>query len=195
MWYNSGMKKWLSDVGIGLLLGIALAFMLAWLTYTIIILKKDPALANAYVAVGTLILAIVTALLVGFTWLNIRNTKEKERRDSEERLLNEIIEWASNVAKSAISRQAINVPELWKAKLEYKFHKSKGKYINVIVSSSFEELSDSFKDANIKLDEAIDFLERILSGKSGNILSLKDYETAITDSVEKFLEEAAKIKT
>ena len=67
--------------------------------------------------------------------------------------------------------------------------------IIVALTAGFTFIAYKMKDASIKLDEAIDFLERILSGKGGNILSLKDYETAIADSVEKLLEEAAKIKT
>ena len=155
------MKKWLSDFGIGLLLGIALAFMLAWLTYTIIILKKDPALANAYVAVGTLILAIVTALLVGFTWLNIRNTHEKEERDRKERLLNEIIEWAEDVARlnfniynlteAQVSKESWVESSLGGIVSEFQVVEAKGVYINSIALSCFKEdksFSKAIKDVN-----------------------------------------------
>jgi len=190
------MKKWLSDFGLGLLLGIAITFMLAWLTYTIIILKKDPALANAYVAVGTLILAIVTALLVGFTWLNIRNTTEKERRDSEERLLNEIIEWAEKSAESAIYRQKTNPHELWNAKLNYKNCRAVSEYIKEIAASSFSTLSSHIDDVATKLDDAIDgttqYIESKLTEKHDRMLIC---EERLTNAVKELFKEAAKTKT
>ena len=48
-------------------------------------------------AVGTLILALVTSLLVVLTWATIRKGDQKEERDRKERLLNEIIKWAIDV--------------------------------------------------------------------------------------------------
>lgn len=69
MWYNWGMKKHIKNFGIGVFLRLVIVFLLAWLAYTIFILKDDPALANAYVAIGTLILATVTALLAMFVCL------------------------------------------------------------------------------------------------------------------------------
>ena len=66
--------------------------------------------------------------------------------------------------------------------------------IGKIVSSSFKELSSSFKDINKKLDKAIEFNQQIENGKA-NVEYLKDYETEIAGSVEKLFKEAAKIKT
>lgn len=202
MWYNGGMKTVLSYIKklrlwlwhwIKRLWQYTVTFLVFLFISLYIILcfhffREDPQLASATIALATLVLALGA-------FLAIRQSSNTQRRERKDRLLNEIIEWASNVAKSAISRQTIDVSELWKAKLEYKYHKSKGKYIDVIVSSSFKELSDPFKDANIKLDEAINFLERIFDGKGGNVLALKDYETGIVGSVEKILAEATKIKT
>ena len=88
------------------------------------------------VVIATLVLACVTAILAIGTFITIRQNKIFREKDRKERLLNEIIEWASSIAKSAISRQTIDVSEFWKAKLEHKYHKFKGKYIEEIVSSS-----------------------------------------------------------
>lgn len=145
---------------------------------------------------------LIAAILIGggtlalafMTWKSIRRTRDMQKSEKRERLLNEIIEWASNAAKSAIYRQRTEHPALFKTKLEYKYHKSKGKYIGEIISSSFKELSDSFNGLNSKLDKAIKFTEQILDGKA-NVSSLKDYETEISFSAEKLLEKTAVIKT
>ena len=94
------MKNWLKNFGVVVLFGVFTTFLIIWLAYTVFILKSDPGLANAYVAIGTLILAIVTALLAGFTWLNIINSSEREIRYRKERLLNEIIEWSIDITRA-----------------------------------------------------------------------------------------------
>ena len=117
---NLGIKNLLKNFGIAILVYFTIIFILVWRAYTISIIKSDPQLASAYVAVGTLILAFVTALLAGFTWLSIRSGDEREKRRKKEALLNEIIEWAEAVANSAIGRQTKDPHELWKTKLDYK---------------------------------------------------------------------------
>ena len=143
------MKNWLKDLGVTVLYAVFIAFLIIWLAYTVFILKNDPGLANAYVAIGTLILAIVTALLVGFTWLNIKNSSEREKRDRKERLLNEIIEWVTEIQTISLD---INIPVTGKpftqleAKrieanvlLRYGIPFSKNEYIRAIVCETFKE--------------------------------------------------------
>lgn len=145
---------------------------------------------------------LIAAILIGggtlflgiMAWRNIRQTRNIQKTEKRERLLNEIIEWAEATANSPIGRQTKDPHELWKTKLDYKKHKTKGKLIGEIVSSSFKELSSSFKDINKKLDKAIEFNQQIENGKA-NVEYLKDYETEIAGSVEKLFKEAAKIKT
>jgi hypothetical protein len=91
------MKKWLKKFGqiiLWLLIGI---FIGGWLIYTITLLQTDQQLTNAYIALGTLILAGATVLLAVLTWLNIKSSNEREKRNRKERLLNEIIEWATQI--------------------------------------------------------------------------------------------------
>ncbi len=64
--------------------------------YFIKMARSDTSLANALVAFGTLILALVTAL-------SILNSINREKRDRKERLFNEIIGWAENIIKSGYS--------------------------------------------------------------------------------------------
>jgi uncharacterized membrane protein YfcA len=66
-------------------------------------LREDVNLATAMVAFGTLILAIVTAMAIDSSRaIEKRRRQEelaKERRNRDERLLNEIIEWAIEIVK------------------------------------------------------------------------------------------------
>ncbi len=106
------MKNWLKNFGIGVLLGLVAVFLIVWLVYTILILRSDPQLANAYVAVGTLILAFVTALLVLFTYLSVKSGYDREERDRKERLLNEVIEWAEGIITDVLESNVFDIVTL-----------------------------------------------------------------------------------
>lgn len=54
------------------------------------------------VAIATLVLALVTAVLAVASFRTIRQNYKFREKDRKERLLNEIIEWAINVAESGI---------------------------------------------------------------------------------------------
>jgi len=155
------------------------------------------------------VINLVAAIIVGggtlflgiMAWRNIRLTRSIQKAEKKERLLNEIIEWAESVANSAIGRQTKAPHELWKTKLDYKKHKTKGKYVVQIINSSFPELSQFYLDIDAKLDGAILFLEDINTGKIGKEAivgvggkSLRDVETGIAGAVEELFKEAAKIK-
>jgi len=65
---------------------IALIFFFVALAF-IFLLMQNASLANATVAFGTLILALITAI-------SIINANDQSKRDRKERWINEIIEWA-----------------------------------------------------------------------------------------------------
>lgn len=165
-------KRTVEVVGISLLIAVLIAFFV-----------ESQEVRDILVSFAIVVVAIISAANIN----ELRNTRK-------EKSLNEIIEWAEAVANSAIGRQTKDPHELWKTKLEYKKHKTKGKLIGEMVSSSFKELSGSFKDINKRLDKAIEFTKQIENGKA-NVESLKDYETEIAGSVEKMFKKAAKIKT
>jgi hypothetical protein len=68
---------------------IALVFFAIAVVF-LIVLMRNSSLANAMVAFGTLILALITTL-------SIINSNDQARRDRRERWVNEIIEWAINI--------------------------------------------------------------------------------------------------
>ncbi len=83
VWYYI-RRHWLS-----LLLGVIFSVIFISFVYSV---SRDPNLSQALVALGTLILALVTSL-------TIINSNEREKRQRKERLLNEIIEWATDVLR------------------------------------------------------------------------------------------------
>jgi membrane protein implicated in regulation of membrane protease activity len=189
------MKQWFkNNPGIIIILIVGISIIFVSTINIILILANNAGLSNAFVAFGTGVLAIATGFLAYFTWQSVKITNEKEQQNRKERLLDEIINWAEVVANSAIERKTKSPTEIWKTKLEYKKHRTKGKLIGQIILSSFKELLDYFDDIDISLDKAIIFSEQIEMGK-GNIDSLKTYESAIEIAVEKFFEAAAKLKT
>ena len=62
----------------------------AWLTGVI----SEP------VAIATLVLALVTAILAGASFWTIRQTYNIRKTEKRERLLNEIIEWATEIQRT-----------------------------------------------------------------------------------------------
>jgi hypothetical protein len=95
-WFKD-FGKWLKNFRITILFAVFATFVFIGLAVTILIFQRDPQLAGAYTAVGTLILASVTAFLAFFTFLSVKSGYDREKRDRKERWLNEIIEWAINI--------------------------------------------------------------------------------------------------
>jgi ABC-type transport system involved in cytochrome bd biosynthesis fused ATPase/permease subunit len=189
------MKKWFrQNPGMVIIILVSIFIIIVSIVNVILILANNSGLSNAFVAFGTGVLAIATGFLALFTWQSVKNAAENEKQERRERLLDEIISWAEAVANSAIARQTKNPSEIWKTKLEYKKHRTKGKLIKQLILSSFKELSGYFDDIELSLDKTIMYTEQIESGK-GNIDSLKFYESAIAAAVEKLFEEAATLKT
>ncbi len=156
--------------------------------------KSFPRLRESVTAVSTGAMVFATLLLAFVTYRIIKSDRQRENRDRKERLLNEIIEWASSVSRAAISRQTRDPHALWSTKLEYKYQKSKGKYMVQIINSSFPELTQIYLDIDTKINEAISFTEDVIN-RNASKSDLINYETKLTESVEKLLEEAAKIRT
>ncbi len=144
---------------------------------------------------ATILYAGVTLLLVGVAVWTITDNRYSRMLEKRERLLNEIIQWAENVAESAVTRQTLKPDELWKTKLKYKYSKAKSKYVTEIVSSSFKELSPFVENVNSKLEEAIDAATQFIERRQQAGDKLVNYEIELTESVEELLTEAAKIKT
>ena len=167
-------------------------------------------LPMALVAWGTILLAFATFSL-------IRHSKEqedrrrqeeqaKEKRDRNELLLNEIIEWAEDVAKlnfkiynfveAQISKESWVENGIGEIVSQFQLVEAKGDYINSIALSSFKvdkKLSKDIKAVNKEIRELVDVSVKRMDGEVSteavqermNILRLK---------IMGLFKEAAKIK-
>ena len=165
------------------------------------ILRGDPSLANAIVAFGTLTLALVTAL-------HIMNSNEQEKRRRKEGLLNEIIEWAIDVASCAFSipapmvfediiagletasieelAQRASVTTYTNLRLKYQIHARKSKYMENIASSFSGNLGDDVKKLNKQINNVISVLSKAENFKRA--------EDSLRKQADILVEEAVKIK-
>ena len=106
--------------------------------------------------------AVIVALVLGV--VTIIQTYRSQKRERKERLVSEIIEWATVIAKSTISRQTKDTHQLWKTKLEYKILATKGiTYIKGISASMLKELVPLIDDIDTKLEHAMSELEKVIS--------------------------------
>ena len=190
-------------IAILIIVGLSIIFAIVIIMVPEPFQRIFPRARESIATLATAAMVFATLLLAYGTFRIIRSDRDRERRDRKERLLNEIIEGALDAAKSAISRQTREVHELWKTKLEYKFHRVKSEYIAEIAASSFEDLSPLTKDIITKLDEVIDVTTQCIEAKhhvinllsNSEIKQLIESEERLAKSVEKLITEAAKIKT
>lgn len=177
------------------------------------ILSHSPSLANAMVAFGTLILALVTTL-------SIINSNEQEKRDRKERWLNEIIEWAVNIInwrsenKDAF-RDIISIKSPKEQRMRKYAHIIEVKETlvgmrgrNQYTSKITLKLSPSLHKAVEKLikgvEEYIEMLDNWQHAIAADIALADDEnyankantsERQVDELADKVIEEAAKIKT
>ena len=143
-----------------------------------------------------MLVAVIVALGLGVS--SLIQTQRLQKRERKERLLNEIIDWATEVAKSAVSRQKKDKTQLWKTKLEYGVWKAKSTYITGVANSSFGGLVPFIEKINCRLDKAIKATEKELDKKTVKEIStecIKKSEGELTEAVKELFKEAAKIKT
>jgi len=135
--------------------------------------------------------AVLVALWIGIS--GIRETRNIQRKERNERLLNEVRDWALEVAESAVKRQTRITSELWETKLKYKFVRAKSKYASEAANLSFSDLSPSIRDVTEKLDQAIEAITSIIEKRVDGQVLVKS-EEELTESVEKLITEIARTK-
>jgi len=161
---------------------------------------------------ATLVLAIAAFLAI---WQN-RNLQKKERK---ERLLNEIIEWARDVATCAFSIPApmmfeditagLETPAVEKMvqrarvttytnlRLRYHIAARRSKYIETIASSFSGNLDDAVKKLSKQLNNVISALQKCSRDLDdiSKTENLKRAEDSLRKKADILVEEAVKIKT
>ncbi len=126
--------------------------------------------------------AVVVALGLGVA--SIIQTQKLQKKERKGRLLNEIIQWATKSAESAIYRQQKNKHELWKTELNYKNCRAKSEYIKGIAISSFSTLNSQIDCVVTKLDEAIEGTTKFRENESDDGHKLmRTSEEGLTNAV------------
>jgi len=200
------IKSYLSSLAIPFFFIVLAAVILGTIPVFILVLKYDPKLSNAYVAFGTLALALVTGVLAFFTWWSIRNSNEKEERDRKERLLNEIIEWAEDLARlnfkiynfveAQISKESWVESGIGEIVSQFQVIEAKGIYITNITLSSFKgkrKLLSSVKAVNKEIRELVDVSTERLDGKV-TTEAVTEHMNLLRLKIAELFKEAAKIK-
>jgi hypothetical protein len=126
-----------------LLIICSLLVNLFWFQY-------DVNITNKYLAIGTLMLALVTLILAGASLWTIRQNYKLREKDRKERLLNEIIEWAMDVINCGFGGTLTAIPgeereretlvRLGNQLLEYQSVDTRSKYITRVAKNFGKEL-------------------------------------------------------
>ena len=169
----------------------------------------DPNLSYAMVAIGTLLLAAVTAF-------SIDNTRQQEKRRIKENLLNEIIEWATNIAKCESESEMTAIPaselrgvgkgtqeqivgyvhrvERANLMLRYQAADARSEYIKAIASKFEHNLHSAARQTANKLAKYITLLRKNLEGQATEEECGKQWHSLIKTALD-VTKKAAKIKT
>ena len=146
--------------------------------------------------------AVIVALGIGVA--SILHTRSLQKREHKDRLLNEIIEWAEDVADNAALGHR-GLPSKLTANTEWtdylhnlfhRYHKAlvRSEQIKEIALTFGGELYSSFMTVNqMTLDTSTDIIE--YGKRKVTIEKLEPSETQLCESAVNLLKEATKIKT
>ena len=186
---------------VGWIIGIPI--LLALLLYTLI---ANPNMSIALSAFSTIALTIFASLTLFINLQLRKDAKDKEDRDRKERLLNEIIEWAIEVAKpkyalnlisvissrSSIEDQSSALQISWASHIDTLI--VRGDYIAKITLIFTKDLRIAVEEARNELKKQASYFCDLIHGKgSAEAIGKHNYE--LTQSAKKVIEEATKIKT
>ncbi len=198
---------------VGWIIGISILLVL--LLYTLI---ANPNMSIALSAFSTIALTIFAAVTLFLNYQarkdatdreerdrNARN--DRENRDRKERLLNEIIEWAEDVAKlnfkiynvveAQISKESWVENGIGEIVSQFQLIEAKGDYINSIALSSFKvdkKLSKDIKAVNKEIRELVDVSVKRMDGEV-TTEAVQEHMNILRLKILELFKEAAKIKT
>lgn len=167
---------------------------------------------------------LIAAILVGggtlflgiMAWRTIRQTRNMQKAEKRERLLNEIIEWAINVTKCEIILELADLTAIKnmragldlfimadKERFTFKELKRRSFYISRVVSAFGQDLQLVIEKLTKRLEVHLELLneykDAILGERPDEIESLSkkldDNKNLLDEFAEEILEEVAKIKT
>jgi len=185
-------RNWLGFLEYGLGLLIALGIFYVFVTF------YDDWLA--FSAFATLLLALAA-------FLAIRHSSEQEKHNRKERLLNEIIEWATDVVNCGFGHEQTIMPEVDEIReklvglgnkiFRYQAIDTRSKYITKVAEVFGKELHTAvlaviscLNNVRINLPKCIDNF-----GDESSIEMLSESEHGLRESTIKLIELATNIKT
>jgi hypothetical protein len=191
---------------------IALVFFAIAVVF-LVVLMRNSSLANAMVAFGTLILALITTL-------SIINANDQAKRDRRERWINEIIDWAINIVNwRSENRGVFRDISTIKSPEEQRLHRyahiielketlagmrGRNQYaekITLKLSPSLHEAAEKLIKGVEDYRKMLDDWQRAVDAKAAQADD-KNYadqasvfERQVSELADRVIEEAAKIKT
>jgi len=162
---------------------------------------------------GITLLAVFVALGIGVA--SILHTQSMQKRERKERLLNEIIEWAIDIAKCGLEKEWKHITVQFEKddprsdrfvsaffnELARNFEAMEGRsqYIRTIALKFEESLQQHVKELIETMEAHIDLLNECNIGQPGElekaIGNVGEHNTPLRESARKVIEEATKIKT
>ena len=156
--------------------------------------------AAIIVGSGTLFLGIMA-------WRTIVQTRSIQKAERREKLLNEIIEWAMDVAKlnfkiynfveAQISKESWVESGIGEIVSQFQSVEAKGVYINSIALSSFKvdkKLSKDIKAVNKEIRELVDVSVKRMDGEV-TTEAVQEHMNLLRTQIAELLKVVAKIKT
>ncbi|MEW6142287.1 MAG: hypothetical protein AB1597_03915 [Chloroflexota bacterium] len=139
---------------------------------------------------------VITFLIFAAATVGIWQTRNIQRRYHAHALLSEIMQWATDVDKIAVSRPYKEVKDdvLKRTKSDYQHLKAKGAYIAELAKSSFANISLSVSDVIKKLEDAIQAYETYLNTHSGDKGPVIPADQALGESTEKLIKQIGKTR-
>ncbi len=165
------MKKIVSDVLISIFLSILGIVLVTLFVVSILQLVEYPALADAWVAIGTLALAFVTFVLVGLTWWNIQLNSKKENRDRKEQYIRETIDWAMGILRMS--------SDLWSVT----GYREQGIILAKRRSIELTSNAQALRDKGKYITKISTIVERTVGSKTGKLLDELTEITRMLDDV------------
>ncbi len=160
-------------------------------------------IAGILVGGGTLTLAVMT-------WKSIRQTRNIHQKEHRDRLLNEIIEWATDILKfSPMPKETIfelelrkeepdvkDIIMLWQVSLQEILLPiiSRGAYINRVSKNLGGKVWSATNKAAYCLGNIIEYINK-LDNTYGSLEALEKPNEELRNAAVEIIEEATKIKT
>jgi hypothetical protein len=207
LWFGIKRKKrFMYTLGTGFLVGAGVA-----------VFVESAQLREILTAAASVFAVFISALSIDEARRIRKDSLDRENRDRKERLLNEIIEWAIDVAKCSLEKDlpdTSRITDMNDAKLHlahntqilarsFQSMRGRNQYISKIVSTFGQDLQEATNSLIKDVEEHIKLLDIlygvVIAEFTSQIINpttqIAMHRRKLDDSANKVIEEATKIKT